>query len=94
MFFKPTETSKVLDIHNYYIGSTFTAIGVPAAPIVFQIPAVENPDPDTDGDWVQMTSGAIAWQLDADNLSLTVAGTQMTLRVKRGNTSDNLSWKW
>ena len=94
MFFKGIETSKVLEIHNYYVGSTFSAIGIPTSPILFEIPAVESPDPDTDSDWVQMTSGGVSWQLDADNLSLTVAGAQLQMRVKRANTTDNLSWKW
>jgi hypothetical protein len=94
MFFKSSELYRVETFQSYRIGSTFSSIGVPTSPIIFQIPAVEVPDPAVDADWVQMTSGAISWQLDADNLSLTVDGAQHLVRIVRASTADNCNWKW
>ena len=94
MFFDKGKLHKVIEVQNYHIGSTFTSLGVPSSPIIFQIPKVENPDKDNDADWIQMTSKSTAWQLDADNLSLAVSGTQRALRVVRALETDNCFWKW
>lgn len=94
MFFKASELYKVEIFQNYHIGSTFSSLGVPSSPIIFQIPAVEDPDAAVDGDWIQMTSRDISWQLDAGNLSLTVDGAQEAVRIVRASVSDNCSWKW
>lgn len=94
MFFKSSELYKIETFQSYHVGSTFSSIGIPSSPIIFQIPAVADPDDATDSDWIQMTSGSIEWQLDADNLSLTVDGAQDKVRIVRDSIDDNCSWKW
>ncbi len=72
------------------IGDSLIATGIPSGPIIIQQPAVEEPDPSVDGDWVQMTADGTAYQLDADNLTRVIAGNIGTVRLLRTDTSVNV----
>jgi len=93
MFFQNTDLYKVIRVDLYEIGSSFLAVGEPSSPIIFQIPAVDDADETIDGEWMQITTSGIQWQLDSDNLALPIDGTVPRLRVKRESTSDNCTWK-
>lgn len=89
-----------IEIQKYHIGSEFRLIGA-ADVILIEQPVIEfaQSGPTTaqiaeDANWQQMTSQQILWQLDGNNLSLTIDGALGWIRLNKASGACGVEHKW
>lgn len=103
---KSTATAKkAVELQKYHIGSSLQVVGTistaiiieqPTEEVILDSPGVINAAFEADDTkWAQKTSGAIAWQLDADNMDLTVDGSLGWVRFNKTGADDvGVNHKW
>lgn len=93
---------KAINIQKYMIGSTFKVVGTITAAIIIEIPTIPVPEDvmtvafeAEDANWQQMTDGALAYQLDEDNLSKVLDGALGWIRLNKQSGDDvGIEHKW